>query len=208
MIGLPTETDEDIIGIANLAQKVVNLYKEVKGRRGARVTVSVSSFVPKPHTAFQWFAQNTEEELARKQQLLREAIKDRSINYKYHDSKTSFLEGVIARGDRKIGQVILEAWKQGAKFDGWSEHFKYDVWMDAFKTCQIDPTFYNQRERAQEELLPWDHISSGANKEFLMREYKNAVAEKFTPDCRNGQCSACGVCTNLNVKVVDWSREV
>ncbi|MDF2564276.1 MAG: hypothetical protein K0Q53_671, partial [Massilibacillus sp.] len=120
MIGLPTETDEDIIGIANLAQKVVNLYKEVKGRRGARVTVSVSSFVPKPHTAFQWFAQNTEEELARKQQLLREAIKDRSINYKYHDSKTSFLEGVIARGDRKIGQVILEAWKQGAKFDGWS----------------------------------------------------------------------------------------
>jgi radical SAM family uncharacterized protein len=207
MIGLPTETDEDIIGIANLAQKVVNLYKEVKGRRGARVTVSVSSFVPKPHTAFQWFAQNTEEELARKQQLLREAIKDRSINYKYHDSKTSFLEGVIARGDRKIGQVILEAWKQGAKFDGWSEHFKYDVWMDAFKTCHIDPTFYNQRERAQEELLPWDHISSGANKEFLMREYKNAVAEKFTPDCRSGQCSACGVCTNLNVKVVDWSRE-
>lgn len=207
MIGLPTETDEDIIGIANLAQKVVNLYKEVKGRRGARVTVSVSSFVPKPHTAFQWFAQNTEEELARKQQLLKEAIKDRSINYKYHDSKTSFLEGVIARGDRKVGQVILEAWKQGAKFDGWSEHFKYDVWMNAFTTCNIDPTFYNQRERDQAELLPWDHISSGANKEFLIREYKNAVAEKFTPDCRNGQCSACGVCPNLNVKVVDWSRE-
>lgn len=207
MIGLPTETDEDIIGIANLAQKVVNLYKEVKGRRGARVTVSVSSFVPKPHTAFQWFAQNTEEELARKQQLLKEAIKDRSINYKYHDSKTSFLEGVIARGDRKVGQVILEAWKQGAKFDGWSEHFKYDVWMNAFTSCNIDPTFYNQRERDQAELLPWDHISSGANKEFLIREYKNAVAEKFTPDCRNGQCSACGVCPNLNVKVVDWSRE-
>lgn len=207
MIGLPTETDEDIIGIANLAQKVVNLYKEVKGRRGARVTVSVSSFVPKPHTAFQWFAQNTEEELARKQQLLKEAIKDRSINYKYHDSKTSFLEGVIARGDRRVGQVILEAWKQGAKFDGWTEHFKYDVWMNAFTTCNIDPTFYNQRERDQAELLPWDHISSGANKEFLMREYKNAVAEKFTPDCRSGQCSACGVCPNLNVKVVDWSRE-
>lgn len=207
MIGLPTETDEDIIGIANLAQKVVNLYKEVKGRRGARVTVSVSSFVPKPHTAFQWFAQNTEEELARKQQLLKEAIKDRSIQYKYHDAKTSFMEGVIARGDRRVGQVILEAWKQGAKFDGWSEHFKYDVWMNAFKTCNVDPTFYNQRERDQAERLPWDHISSGADKEFLMREYKNAIAEKFTPDCRNGQCSACGVCPNLNVKVIDWSRE-
>lgn len=207
MIGLPTETDEDIIGIANLAQKVVNLYKEVKGKRGARVTVSVSSFVPKPHTAFQWFAQNTEEELARKQQLLKEAIRDRSIQFKYHDSKTSFLEGVIARGDRRLGQVILEAWKQGAKFDGWSEHFQYDVWMQAFETCGIDPTFYNQRERNENELLPWDHISSGVQKEFLLREYKKAVDEKFTEDCRKGRCSACGVCTNLDVKVVDWSCE-
>ncbi|WP_110953354.1 TIGR03960 family B12-binding radical SAM protein [Anaerosinus massiliensis] len=207
MIGLPTETDEDIIGIANLAQKVVNLYREVKGKRGARVTVSVSSFVPKPHTAFQWFAQNTEEELARKQQLLKEAIRDRSIQFKYHDSKTSFLEGVIARGDRRLGQVILEAWKQGAKFDGWSEHFQYDVWMQAFETCGIDPTFYNQRERNENEVLPWDHISSGVQKEFLLREYKKAVDEKFTEDCRRGRCSACGVCTNLDVKVVDWSCE-
>lgn len=207
MIGLPTETDEDIIGIAKLAQKVVNLYKEVKGKRGARVTVSVSSFVPKPHTAFQWFAQNTEEELMRKQQLLKSHITDRSINYKYHDSKTSFMEGVFARGDRKLGQVLLKAWQSGVRFDGWSDYFKYDVWLQAFEDCKIDPTFYNQRERSQEENLPWDHISSGANKEFLKREYKNAVSEKLTPDCRHGQCSACGVCPNLGVKVVEWSRE-
>ena len=206
MMGLPTETDEDIIGIAKLAQKVVDLYKEVKGRRGARVTVSVSCFVPKPHTAFQWFAQNTLEEFERKQKLLKEHIKDRSIQFNYHDAKTSYLEGVIARGDRRLSSVLVEAWRNGAKFDGWSEHFKYDVWMNAFKTCGIDPDFYNQRERSQEEILPWEHISSGINKEFLQREYKNAMQEKFTPDCRTGKCSACGVCPNLDVKVVNWGK--
>lgn len=205
MIGLPTETDEDIIGIARLAQKVVNLYKAVKGRRGAKVTVSVASFVPKPHTAFQWFAQNTQEEMERKQRLLKEHIRDRSINFNYHDARTSYLEGAIARGDRRLSQVLLEAWKNGVKFDGWSEYFKYEVWLEAFKTCGIDPNFYSQRERSQTEVLPWDHITSGVNKEFLQREYKNAVAEKLTPDCRHGQCGACGACPNLGANVVDWS---
>lgn len=207
MIGLPTETDEDIIGIAKLAQRVVDLYREVKGRRGAKVTVSVSSFVPKPHTAFQWFPQNTEEELSRKQRLLREHLRDRSIHFSYHDAKTSFLEGVFARGDRKLGAVLLEAWKRGAKFDGWSEQFKYDVWMEAFARLGIDPSFYNQRDLSMDEILPWDHISAGVDKEFLRREYRRAALGEFTPDCRGGGCSACGVCPALNVKVVDWSRE-
>lgn len=207
MIGLPTETDEDVIGIAELAQKVVHWYKEVKGKRGARVTVSVSSFVPKPHTAFQWFAQNTMEELERKQRLLKDHIRDRSINFSYHDARTSYLEGVFARGDRRLGQVLLEAWKLGAKFDGWSEHFQYETWLKAFEHCHVNPNFYNQRERDKQEVLPWDHLSSGANKEFFLREYQNAVDEKFTPDCRHDRCSACGVCNNLDVSVMDWKEK-
>lgn len=206
MIGLPTETDEDIIGIAELAEMVARLYRETVGKRGVKVTVSVSSFVPKPHTPFQWFAQNTKEELARKQRLLKEHIKDRSIHFSYHDAKTSYLEGVFARGDRRLGKVLLKAWEMGVKFDGWSEHFKYDVWMDAFRDTGIDPDFYNLRERAPEEVLPWDHISSGADKAFLLREYQNAVGGRTTPDCRRGACGACGVCANLDVKVIDWSR--
>lgn len=206
MMGLPTETDEDIIGIAKLAQRVVELYKEVKGRRGAKVTVSVACFVPKPHTAFQWFAQNTLAEFERKQQLLREHIKDRSIQFSYHDARTSYLEGVIARGDRRIAKVLVEAWRNGAKFEGWSEFFNYDLWMDAFQTCGIDPAFYNQRERNRHEVLPWQHISPGVNQEFLLREYNKAVSGELTADCRNGDCSACGVCPNLDAKVVDWGK--
>ena len=206
MIGLPTETDEDIIGIAELAQKVVNCYKEVNGKRGARVTVSVSSFVPKPHTPFQWFAQNSNDEINRKQQLLKEHIKDRSISYKYHDAKTSYMEGVFARGDRRLSKVILEAWKQGAKFDGWSDFFNYDNWMAALDKCNIDPDFYVTRERDFTEKLPWDHINSGATKKFLVTEYEKAVAEKFTVDCRRDTCSACGVCNQLDVEVIDWRK--
>lgn len=207
MIGLPTETDEDIIGIARLAKRVVDLYKEINGKRGANVTVSVSSFVPKPHTAFQWAAQNTQEELSRKQQLLKQHITDRAIHYKYHDSKTSFMEGVFARGDRRLGQVLFKAWQNGAKFDGWSDKFKYDAYIDAFVSCGIEPEFYNQRERSVTELLPWEHISPAANKEFLQREYKKAVQGELTEDCRHGKCSACGVCPNLQTAVVDWSEQ-
>lgn len=204
MIGLPTETDEDIAGIAQLAQKVVNLYKEVKGRRGARVTVSVSSFVPKPHTAFQWFAQNTMEELERKQQFLKSQLKDRSIVYHYHESKTSFLEGVFARGDRRLNAVLLEAFKLGVQFDGWSEYFRFDLWMQAFQNCGVEPSMFNQRERSLDEKLPWDHLSAGTEKTFLWREYERAAAGEFTPDCRYGACSVCGVCPNLNANVIDW----
>lgn len=206
MIGLPTETDEDIIGIAKLAKRVVDLYREINGKRGANVTVSVSSFVPKPHTAFQWFAQNTEEEIHRKQLLLKQHITDRAIHYKYHDSKTSFMEGVFARGDRRLGKVLLKAWEKGAKFDGWSDQFKFDAYMDAFCELAINPAEYNQRERDFAELLPWEHISPAESKEFLIREYEKAAKEELTEDCRHGKCSGCGVCQRLKAHVVDWSE--
>lgn len=206
MIGLPTETDEDIIGIAHLAKRVVDLYKEINGKRGANVTVSVSSFVPKPHTAFQWAAQNTEAELLRKQQLLKRHITDRAIHYKYHDSKTSFMEGVFARGDRRLGAVLLRAWQNGAKFDGWSDQFQYDAYMQSFAACGIEPTEYNQRERSLSEALPWEHVSPAENKVFLLQEYKKALQGELTEDCRHGKCSACGVCPNLQAKVIDWSE--
>lgn len=204
MIGLPTESDEDIIGIATLAQKVVNCYKEVTGKRGARVTVSVSSFVPKPHTPFQWYAQNTTAEINRKQQLLKENIKDKSISFKYHDARTSYMEGVFARGDRRLSKVIMEAWKQGAKFDGWSDFFNYDNWLEALAKCNLEPDFYVTRERNMTEVLPWDHIGTGATKKFLITEYEQAVNEQYTVDCRRDTCSICGVCQNLDVKVIDW----
>lgn len=203
MIGLPTETDEDIIGIAKLAYRVLDLYKSIKGKRGAKVTVSVSSFVPKPNTPFQWFPQNTPDELRRKQQLLKEHLRDRSISYHYHDVPTSFLEGVFARGDRRLGKVLLTAWKNGVKYDGWSDQFKYDVWIDAFEKEGVDPTFYANRERVRGEVMPWQHISCGADEEFFWREYQNAQNEVLTGDCRRDACNFCGVCPNLDVAVID-----
>lgn len=204
MIGLPTETDEDVLGIADLAYKVVDWYKAVKGRKGVKVTVSVSSFVPKPHTAFQWFPQNSREEIERKQQLLRERIRGGGVSLSWHDSRTSFLEGAFARGDRRLGAVLLAAWRGGARFDGWSEHFNYRTWMEAFEACNVDPHQYANRERRFEEKLPWDHLSCGVDKEFLKSEYAAALAETLTEDCRRGACGACGVCPVLGVSVQDW----
>ncbi|MCX7781054.1 MAG: TIGR03960 family B12-binding radical SAM protein, partial [Negativicutes bacterium] len=175
MIGLPTETDADVAGIAALAAKVARLYRQIKGRGGAKVTVSVSTFVPKPHTAFQWYGQITVDEMRRRQNYLRSLIKDRSISLNWHDAETSFLEGVFSRGDRRLGRVIIEAWKRGARFDGWSEHFKPNVWLDAFAALGIDPHFYANRERSRDEVLPWEHISPGVDKSFLLREYEQAV---------------------------------
>jgi radical SAM family uncharacterized protein len=204
MIGLPTETDEDIEGIADLAYQVLDVYKQIKGRKGAKVTVSVSSFVPKPHTPFQWFGQNEIAEIERKQQLLKARFRDRAISFNWHDARTSFLEGVFARGDRRLGKVLLTAWENGAKFDGWSEHFNYDVWMQAFAENGVDPHFYANRHRNQAEVMPWDHLSSGADKAFLWRELQNAKEEAVTLDCRRNACSACGVCPGLGVEVLDW----
>ncbi|MDD4601207.1 hypothetical protein SDC9_09024 [bioreactor metagenome] len=208
MIGLPTETDEDVEGIAKLAYRVLNLYKEIKGRRGAKVTVSVSSFVPKSHTSFQWFGQNTTADIERKQRLLKEKFRDKSISFNWHDARTSLLEGVFSRGDRRLSKVLLLAWQNGAKFDGWSEHFKFNAWLEAFKVAGLEPEFYANRERNQAEVLPWDHIACGVDKQFLIREYQNAVAEAHTADCRRDSCSACGVCPGLGVEVLDWGLKV
>ncbi|MDR1702993.1 MAG: TIGR03960 family B12-binding radical SAM protein [Sporomusaceae bacterium] len=200
MIGLPTETDADVAGIAELARKVSRLYREITGRRGVKITVSVSSFVPKAHTPFQRAAQNTKEELERKQKLLRSLITEKNISLNWHDAAASSLEAVLARGDRKLGQAIFKAWQKGAKFDGWSEHFKYNVWLDALRESGIEPQFYANRERDKEEILPWAHLSSRVDEAFLAQESEKAAAAQLTPDCRNGSCGACGACFKKEVK--------
>lgn len=207
MMGLPTETDEDIIGIGTLAKKVVDLYEEIKGRRGAKVTVSVSCFVPKPYTPFQWFGQISREEFQRRQKLLKEHIKDRAITFNYHDAGLSVLEGALARGDRRLAPVIHRAWKEGAKFDGWSDQFREDVWREAFRKCNINMEDYNLRTRDFEEALPWEITSPGVNREFLLREWQRAMEGKTTEDCRRGTCSSCGICPNLGVHVIDHGEE-
>ena len=192
MNGLPTETDEDIVGIANLAQKIVDLFyaKKRKGR-GVTVTVSVSCFVPKPFTPFQWEAQNSFEELERKQKLLRDHITSRKIDYKYHDAKVSRLEAVFAKGDRRLGKALAEAVARNQRFDAWDEFFSYENWMDIFADTGIDPAFYANRVMGEAELLPWDFIDIGVTKSFLLREKHKAESGETTPDCRT-KCSACG----------------
>ncbi len=193
MMGLPTETMEDIEGIADLAQRIVDLYYSLPTKpkgKGVNVTVSVSCFVPKPHTPFQFEAQDTIEQLKKKQQYLLNCIKTKKVTVKYHDAKISSLEGIVARGDRRLSKVIYTAWKKGCKFDAWDEHFKYDTWIDAFIECGINPMFYANRKREFDEITPWDHINFGVSKEFLIREDKKAYEAITTAHCRN-QCAGC-----------------
>ena len=207
MMGLPTETDDDIAGIADLAQKVAALYRTIKNRRDVKVTVSVSCFVPKPWTPFQWVPQISAEEFERRQQLLKSLIRDKAVTYNYHNAKLSVLEGALARGDRKLSRVIETAWKLGAKFDGWSDLFKPDMWAEAFASCGIDPKFYSERSRNFWEPLPWEHTSPGVNKNFLLAEWEKSQAGETTRDCRRTSCTGCGVCMNLNVGVIDFANE-
>ena len=207
MMGLPTETDEDIVGIAELAQKVVDCYKEVKGKRGVKVTVSVSCFVPKAYTPFQWFAQVPQEEFERRQRLLKESIRDRAISFHYHDARASVLEGALSRGDRRLSAVIETAWRNGAKFDGWTDQFKDEVWKDAFCRCGVAPEFYSRRTRDPEEVLPWAHTSPGVSEDFLRREWQRAQEAALTHDCRRETCTGCGVCPELGCEIVDWRGE-
>lgn len=195
MIGLPTETMEDVVGIADLAGKVLDVYFAIPKEERAKninITVSTSSFVPKPFTAFQWESQNTREMIIEKQDTLKHSIKSKRIRYSWHDNKTSTLEGIFARGDRRLCDVIIKAVEKGCKFDGWSEYFRYDLWMETFEELGIDPKFYNERKREYDEILPWDHIDIGVTKEFFIRESRKANAAETTPHCRE-KCAGCGV---------------
>ncbi len=197
MIGLPTETLEDLDGIANIARNIVDISKESASGRRFSVTVSVSNFVPKAHTPFQWIGQNTAEEFREKHNYLREKLKIKGVTFHYHDDDTSVLEGILARGDRRVGSLLLRAYELGCKLDSWSEHFKRELWDQAISETGITAEFYAQRERALDEVLPWDIVDSAITKEFLLSEYDKAVNEITTRDCRKG-CVNCGM--NKRVK--------
>lgn len=196
MMGLPTETYEDLDGIVDLASKVVAQYFAVpktQRAKGLRVTCSASVFVPKPFTPFQWEPQDTQEVVREKQQHVREGFKHvKGANFNYHESDLSYLEACFARGDRRMGKVLLSAFEKGCMLDGWSEHFKFDAWREAFEETGIDPAFYAFRRREKDEILPWDHIDCGVTKEFLWREKEKAEKAAVTKDCRLG-CNGCGL---------------
>ena len=193
MLGLPTETDEDVLGIAEMANHVIHTWRESASNkaRGVRITVSTSWFVPKPFTAFQWEAQITKEEYERRVKLLREAITAKAVTYNWHDSDTSVLEAVLARGDRRLGRVLETAYRKGARLDAWTEYFDMNRWEEAFDECGLDIAFYANRERAKDEIMPWSMISCYVSDKYLWHQRELAYESVTTPDCRT-QCSGCG----------------
>lgn len=194
MIGLPTETYEDVEGIAHLSQKVVDTFYHCENKpkgKGVMVTISTASFVPKPFTPFQWFPQNSRKELMDKQLHLKDTITTKKVNYNYHDADTSYIEAVFARGDRKLCKVMEKALEKGFHFDGWNDCFSLENWLEIFDECGIDPDFYACREREFDEILPWDFLDYGVSKEFFINECKKAYDDKTTPNCRQ-KCSNCG----------------
>ena len=193
MLGLPDETDEDVAGIADLAQKVVNLFYDMPERAKGKLQVSISTatFVPKPFTPFEFEPQATKEEILRKQQILKKAVKSKKIKTMMHVSDISLMEAVLARGDRKICNVIYDAWKNGCHLDSWDEFFNAGKWYDAFEKHHLDPAFYANRTRSYDEVMPWSHIDYLVSKSFLIRENQKAHAEQTTPPCRQA-CSGCG----------------
>lgn len=193
MLGLPTETDEDVIGIAELVWKIIKTWKAcaTNKKRGLSINLATAFFVPKPFTPFQWEAQITPEEYIRRVHLLQSELHSKSIDYRYHDSSLSYLEAVLARGDRRLGKVLAYAVEHGAKLDGWDEYFNFELWQQAFEACGIDPAFYAQRSYGKDEVLPWQTINVGVRQDFLWRERELAYESKVTPDCRT-KCSGCG----------------
>lgn len=193
MLGLPTETDEDVVGIADLAAQVLHVWRESSPnkQRGVRITVSTSCFVPKPHSPFQWEAQVTREEYRRRVNLLRDSITAKNVTYNWHDPDTSFVEAVLSRGDRRVGDAIEAVWRRGGRMEAWSDYFSFKRWMDAFDECGVDPDFYATRERAEDEVLPWCRVDMGVRTSLLLRERRRAYSAKLSPDCR-AACSACG----------------
>jgi len=210
MCGLPTETDDDVLQIARLAREVIKVGREVTGSRDIRCTVSIGGFVPKPHTPFQWAAQLDHESTDARLMLLRDEIRadrqyGKSIGLRYHDGKPGIVEGLLSRGDRRVGRVIEEVWRDGARFDGWSEHFSYDRWMAAaergLEGTGVDVNWYTTRERQHDEVLPWDHIDSGLDKEWLWQDWQDAVDEVEVEDCRWTPCYDCGVCDQMGTSI-------
>ncbi|HEU4999913.1 MAG TPA: TIGR03960 family B12-binding radical SAM protein [Lapillicoccus sp.] len=210
MCGLPTETDEDVLQIAELAKRVIETGRRVSGRRDIRCTVSIGGFVPKPHTPFQWVGQLGAPETDARLTKLREAIRaDRryasAIGFRYHDGEPGIVEGLLSRGDRRVGRVIEAVWRDGGRFDGWSEHFSYERWMRCaaavFEGSSVDVAWYTTRERDQSEVLPWDHLDSGLDKEWLWEDWQDALDETEVDDCRWTPCFDCGVCPQMGTEI-------
>ena len=200
MIGLPSETDSDLDGIVALAERIVALHRELRVRGKLRLAISVSPFVPKPHTPFQWGGQIPLSEIERRQSYLFQKLRPlRGVEFSSHDRHSSLLEALLSRGERKLGAVILEAWKRGACFDGWSECFNLTYWREACEACGIDMSAYAERTYAAEDYLPWDHLDSGITKSWLLHELQKSERVETTEDCRYGQCSGCGICPNYGV---------
>ena len=210
MCGLPTETDEDVLQIAELAREVIKAGRAATGKRDIRCTVSIGGFVPKPHTPFQWAAQLNHEATDARLMKLRDAIRadreyGKAIGLRYHDGKPGIVEGLLSRGDRRVGRVILQAWRDGARFDGWSEHFSFDRWMSAaqaaFADQPVDVDWYTIRERQQSEVLPWDHLDSGLDSEWLWADWQDSLNEVAVDDCRWTPCFDCGVCDQMGTEI-------
>ena len=210
MCGLPTETDEDVLQIAELAKRVIETGRQVSGRKDIRCTVSIGGFVPKPHTPFQWCAQLGAEETDARLQKLRDAIRSdkrygSSIGMRYHDGQPGIVEGLLSRGDRRIGRVIEAVWRDGGRFDGWSEHFSYERWMrcaeEALEPYGVDVAWYTTRERGETEVLAWDHLDSGLDKEWLWDDWQDALDETEVDDCRWTPCFDCGVCPQMGTEI-------
>ncbi|GAA4535444.1 MULTISPECIES: TIGR03960 family B12-binding radical SAM protein [Nonomuraea] len=206
MCGLPTETDEDVLGIADLAKKVIKAGREATGSRDIRCTVSIGGFVPKPHTPFQWAGQADHETVDRRLKALRDSLRrdkeyGRAIGYRYHDGKPSIVEGLLSRGDRRVGAVIRAVWEDGGRFDGWSEHFSYERWMAAAERAGVDVDWYTTREREENEVLPWDHLDAGLDREWLWQDWQDAVSGGEVEDCRWTPCYDCGVCPTMGTEI-------
>jgi radical SAM family uncharacterized protein len=210
MVGLPTETDEDVLQIAEMAKNVIQKGREVTGQNDIRCTVSIGGFVPKPHTPFQWAAQLGVEETDARLLKLRDAIRNdkkygRNIGYRYHDGKPGIIEGLLSRGDRRVGKIIRAVYEDGGRFDGWREHFSYDRWMRSVEKglagTGVDLAWYTTRERRQEEVLPWDHIDSGLDKDWLWEDWQASLDEVEVEDCRWDPCFDCGVCPQLDLDI-------
>ena len=205
MCGLPTETDEDVLEIAEMAHDVIRAGREAAGHKDIRCTVSIGGFVPKPHTPFQWAAQASPEVIDSRLAKLRAAINSsklgRNVGMRYHDGEPSMVEGLLSRGDRRVGAVIEQVWRDGGRFDGWSEHFSYRRWMDAAAKVGVDVDWYTTRERDGDEVLPWDHLDSGLDKQWLWDDWQDALSEFEQDDCRWTPCFDCGVCSNMGTDI-------